>query len=71
MRWLALVLLVSCGGHRGPCAPETLSAQAAAIAAECKLRKQTECANYDVIDECPLAQECDGRIDRVGVNCHD
>lgn len=71
MRWIALVLLVACGAPPKPCSPEVLSAEAAAIVTECKLRRPAECAKYDVLDECPLMSECDARIDRVGINCHD
>ena len=70
---LALILLaLGCSSAvPEPCSTEYLSAQMGAIVAECKLRKKVECKDYAVIEECPLAQECDSRIDRVGADCHD
>jgi len=68
---LALVLITACAPIAAPCSEATIAAELSAVTAECKLRKQTECKGYDVIDECPLAQECDSRIDHVGADCHD
>lgn len=73
MRWLftALILASCAAGLDNPCSEASVAAQLSAITAECKLRKKSECKGYDVIDECPLARECDSRIDRVGSDCHD
>lgn len=74
MKFLACValFLASCSaGIPKPCSTETLTAEAGAIVAECKLRRPVECKAYSVLDECPLIQECDSRLDRVGAGCHD
>lgn len=65
----ALVMLGCSGALQDPCSAETLSAEAGAIVAECKLRRPAECKGFDVLDECPLIQECDARLDRVGAQC--
>lgn len=68
---LAALVAIGCSGALSdPCSAETLSAQTAAIVAECKARRPSECKGYDVLDECPLIQECDARLDRVGASCH-
>ncbi len=68
---LAALLAIGCSGLPEPCSEEGIAAQIAPIVAECKLRREAECKNYDVLDECPLMQECDSRLDRVGAGCHD
>ncbi len=69
---LAALLAIGCSAAiPEPCSLEALSAQAGAITAECKLRRKAECKGYDVLEECPLIQECDSRIDRVGAGCND
>lgn len=69
--WALLALAACASGLENPCSEASVAAQLSAITAECKLRKQSECKGYDVIDECPLARECDDRIDHVGAGCHD
>jgi hypothetical protein len=69
MRWLLLLAIGCSAGIPEPCSTEYLAAQHSAIVAECQARKRVECKDYDVLDECPLAQECDSRIDRVGAGC--
>lgn len=73
MRWLLLLLAIGCSSNplSDPCSEASIAARLAPVVAECNLRKQTECNGYAVLDECPLASECDARIDRVGANCHD
>lgn len=68
---VAFCLFACSPGLQDPCSPEALTAQAGAIVTECKLRREAECKGYDVLDECPLIQECDARLDRVGAKCHD
>lgn len=68
---LAALLAFGCSGALSdPCSVDVLSAQTGAIVAECKARRPSECKTYDVLDECPLIQECDARLDRVGATCH-
>lgn len=67
---LAALLALGCSGALSdPCSPEVLTAQAGAIVAECKARRASECKGYDVLDECPLIQECDSSLDKVGASC--
>lgn len=69
---LAALVAIGCSAALpGPCSLEYLSAQSGAIVAECKIRREVECKGYDVLEECPLARECDARIDQVGAGCHD
>ncbi len=68
-RLLLAFALLGCASFQNPCSPEVLTAQAASIVAECKARRASECKGYDVLDECPLMQECDSRLDKVGAQC--
>lgn len=64
------LMLIGCSSALSdPCSPEYMSAQGAAIAAECKARRATECKDYDVIEECPLITECDARAEAIGKGC--
>lgn len=67
---LAALLAIGCSGVLSdPCSADVLMPQTAAIVAECKARRASECKGYDVLDECPLIQECDARLEKVGASC--
>lgn len=76
MRWLLKIMLapllaIGCSGALSdPCSAETLGAQTAAIVAECKARRESECKDFASLDDCPLIQDCDARLDKVGASCH-